>query len=45
MPERVTQYSSFTGAAILSKVINPFTHFISKLDYEDYGPPVVHKKC
>lgn len=45
MPERTLHYSSWMGAAILSKLVFQQNQHITKLDYEEAGPTVVHKKC
>lgn len=44
MPTRTTHYAAFTGAAITSKCIGA-NNYISKADYENYGPNIVQKKC
>lgn len=45
MPEHTLKYSSWMGAAILSKMVFQQNQHITKLDYEEAGPMVVHKKC
>ncbi|KAL3132514.1 hypothetical protein ABBQ32_009057 [Trebouxia sp. C0010 RCD-2024] len=45
MPEKTLHYSSWMGAAILSKLVFQQNQHITKLDYEEAGPTVVHKKC
>lgn len=45
MPENTLRYSSWMGAAILSKLVFQQNQHITKLDYEEAGPTVVHKKC
>ncbi|CAI9106533.1 OLC1v1005715C2 [Oldenlandia corymbosa var. corymbosa] len=45
MPEKLTQYSAWVGGAILAKVVFPQNQHITKADYDENGPAVVHRKC
>lgn len=45
MPESLITYSAWVGGAILAKVVFPQNQHITKADYDENGPAVVHKKC
>lgn len=45
MPENLTQNSAWMGGAILAKVVFPQNQQITKGDYDEMGPAIVHKKC
>ncbi|KAL3323678.1 hypothetical protein AABB24_038039 [Solanum stoloniferum] len=45
MPEKLTSYSAWIGGAILAKVVFPQNQHITKADYDESGPSVVHRKC
>lgn len=45
MPENLITYSAWVGGAILAKVVFPQNQHITKADYDENGPAVVHKKC
>ncbi|KAJ4711614.1 Actin-related protein [Melia azedarach] len=45
MPENLTLYSAWIGGAILAKVVFPQNQHITKADYDETGPSVVHRKC
>ncbi|EFJ35653.1 hypothetical protein SELMODRAFT_80115 [Selaginella moellendorffii] len=45
MPERTLQYSAWIGGAILAKVVFPQNQHLTKGDYDEYGPNIVHRKC
>ncbi|KAK2969331.1 hypothetical protein RJ640_015220, partial [Escallonia rubra] len=45
MPENLTNYSAWVGGAILAKVVFPQNQHITKGDYDETGPSVVHRKC
>ncbi|KAH9774537.1 actin-related protein 7 [Citrus sinensis] len=45
MPENLTLYSAWIGGAILAKVVFPQNQHITKADYDESGPSVVHRKC
>ncbi|CAK9133670.1 unnamed protein product [Ilex paraguariensis] len=45
MPENLTMYSAWVGGAILAKVVFPQNQHITKADYDETGPSVVHRKC
>uniref|UniRef100_A0A2P2JDJ9 Uncharacterized protein MANES_10G141100 n=1 Tax=Rhizophora mucronata TaxID=61149 RepID=A0A2P2JDJ9_RHIMU len=45
MPEKLTQYSSWVGGAILAKVVFPQNQHVTKGDYDETGPSIVHRKC
>lgn len=45
MPEDLTKYSAWIGGAILAKVVFPQNQHVTKADYDETGPSIVHKKC
>ncbi|CBI24906.3 hypothetical protein AAG906_026561 [Vitis piasezkii] len=45
MPENLTMYSAWVGGAILAKVVFPQNQHITKGDYDETGPSIVHRKC
>jgi actin-related protein 7 len=45
MPENLINCSAWIGGAILAKVVFPQNQHISKAEYDEHGPSVVHKKC
>lgn len=45
MPENLITYSAWVGGAILAKVVFPQNQHITKADYDENGPAVVHRKC
>ncbi|KAF5752655.1 actin-related protein 7 [Tripterygium wilfordii] len=45
MPENLTMYSAWVGGAILAKVVFPQNQHVTKADYDETGPSVVHRKC
>lgn len=45
MPENLTMCSAWVGGAILAKVVFPQNQHITKADYDETGPSVVHRKC
>ncbi|MCO5612971.1 hypothetical protein L7F22_067244 [Adiantum nelumboides] len=45
MPENTLRYSAWMGGAILAKVVFPQNQHITKSDYDELGPSIVHKKC
>lgn len=45
MPENLTKYSAWVGGAILAKVVFPQNQHMTKADYDETGPSVVHRKC
>ncbi|XP_031120119.1 actin-related protein 7 [Ipomoea triloba] len=45
MPENLVMYSAWVGGAILAKVVFPQNQHITKADYDETGPSIVHKKC
>ncbi|GAA0184440.1 actin and actin related protein [Lithospermum erythrorhizon] len=45
MPENLTLYSAWIGGAILAKVVFPQNQHITKGDYDENGPSIVHRKC
>ena len=34
-----------TGAAVLSKAVFAQNHHVSKVEYDEYGPSYIHRKC
>lgn len=45
MPENLITYSAWVGGAILAKVVFPQNQHITKADYDENGPSIVHRKC
>ncbi|XP_051146174.1 actin-related protein 7 [Andrographis paniculata] len=45
MPENVARYSAWTGGAIIAKVVFSQNQHVTKADYDETGPSVVHRKC
>ncbi|KAL0772284.1 hypothetical protein Bca101_037435 [Brassica carinata] len=45
MPESLGLYSAWVGGAILAKVVFPQNQHVTKADYDETGPSVVHRKC
>lgn len=45
MPENLTKYSAWVGGAILAKVVFPQNQHMTKADYDESGPSIVHRKC
>ncbi|KAG8486450.1 hypothetical protein CXB51_019737 [Gossypium anomalum] len=45
MPENLSVYSAWIGGAILAKVVFPQNQHVTKADYDETGPSVVHRKC
>eukprot|EP00249_Psilotum_nudum_P014197 c24714_g1_i2 orf=218-1315(+) len=45
MPDNTLRYSSWMGGAILAKVVFPQNQHITKADYDESGPSIVHRKC
>jgi actin-related protein 7 len=45
MPENLNMYSAWVGGAILAKVVFPQNQHITKADYDETGPSIVHRKC
>ncbi|CAM6095009.1 unnamed protein product [Calypogeia fissa] len=45
MPENTMRYSAWMGGAILAKVVFPQNQHITKAEYDETGPTVVHRKC
>jgi actin-related protein 7 len=45
MPENLSKYSAWVGGAILAKVVFPQNQHMTKADYDETGPSVVHRKC
>ncbi|KAF3442941.1 hypothetical protein FNV43_RR16859 [Rhamnella rubrinervis] len=45
MPENLARYSAWVGGAILAKVVFPQNQHVTKADYDETGPSIVHKKC
>ncbi len=33
------------GAAVLSKAVFAQNHHVSKVEYDEYGPSYIHRKC
>ncbi|XP_027342722.1 actin-related protein 7-like [Abrus precatorius] len=45
MPENITTYSAWVGGAILAKVVFPQNQHVTKAEYDETGPSIVHRKC
>ncbi|KAM0924833.1 hypothetical protein ACQ4PT_004741 [Festuca glaucescens] len=45
MPENLPRHSAWLGGAILAKVVFPQNQHVTKGDYDETGPSIVHKKC
>ncbi|WVZ59134.1 hypothetical protein U9M48_009327 [Paspalum notatum var. saurae] len=45
MPENLARYSAWLGGAILAKVVFPQNQHVTKGEYDETGPSIVHKKC
>ncbi|CAN0917355.1 Actin-related protein 7 [Linum grandiflorum] len=45
MTERLSEFSAWVGGAILAKVVFPQNQHVTKGDYDETGPSVVHRKC
>lgn len=45
MPENLPVYSAWVGGAILAKVVFPQNQHVTKGDYDETGPSIVHRKC
>ncbi|KAL8109613.1 actin-related protein 7 [Apium graveolens] len=45
MPENLTMCSAWVGGAILAKVVFPQNQHMTKADYDESGPSIVHRKC
>ncbi|KAJ7515082.1 hypothetical protein O6H91_23G070200 [Diphasiastrum complanatum] len=45
MPENTMKNSAWIGGAILAKVVFPQNQHITKAEYDESGPSIVHRKC
>lgn len=45
MPENLARNSAWMGGAILAKVVFPQNQHVTKGEYDETGPAIVHKKC
>ncbi|RZC62589.1 hypothetical protein C5167_024344 [Papaver somniferum] len=45
MPENMAKNSAWMGGAILAKVVFPQNQHVTKADYDETGPSIVHRKC
>ncbi|KAM7267151.1 hypothetical protein ACFE04_009317 [Oxalis oulophora] len=45
MPENLNMFSAWVGGAILAKVVFPQNQHVTKADYDESGPSIVHRKC
>ncbi|KAL2635429.1 hypothetical protein R1flu_006908 [Riccia fluitans] len=45
MPENTLRYSAWMGGAILAKVVFPQNQHITKAEYDEIGPTILHRKC
>jgi len=44
MPKRTLELSSWIGGAVLAKVVFPQNQFVTKYEYDESGPSIVHRK-
>lgn len=44
MPATTAQHASWMGGAVLSKILMQHNHYVTKADYEENGPAIVHRK-
>ncbi|XP_042375432.1 actin-related protein 7-like [Zingiber officinale] len=45
MPENLSKNSAWMGGAILAKVVFPQNQHVTRGDYDETGPTIIHKKC
>lgn len=45
MPTQTLEYAAWMGGAILARVVFQQNQHVTKFDYDESGPTVVHKKC
>ena len=45
MPDTAAACAAWMGGAVLSKVVFAQNQQITKAEYDEYGPSIVHKKC
>ncbi|KAG6536726.1 hypothetical protein ZIOFF_001793 [Zingiber officinale] len=45
MPENLSKNSAWMGGAILVKVVFPQNQHVTRGDYDETGPTIIHKKC
>lgn len=45
MPEKLGSFSAWVGGAILAKVVFPQNQHVTKAEYDETGPSIVHRKC
>ncbi|KAL6498039.1 Actin-related protein 7 [Orobanche gracilis] len=45
MPDKLASYSAWVGGAILAKVVFPQNQHVTRADYDETGPSIVHRKC
>ncbi|KAL1559217.1 Actin-related protein 7 [Salvia divinorum] len=45
MPDNLTSNSAWVGGAILAKVVFPQNQHLTKADYDENGPSIIHRKC
>ncbi|KAL2493637.1 Actin-related protein 7 [Forsythia ovata] len=45
MPESLSKFSAWVGGAIIAKVVFPQNQHVTKADYDETGPSIVHRKC
>ncbi|KAL6508630.1 Actin-related protein 7 [Orobanche gracilis] len=45
MPDNLGSYSAWVGGAILAKVVFPQNQHVTRADYDETGPSIVHRKC
>lgn len=45
MPKHACKHAAWIGGAVLGKVVLSQNQFVTKWDYEEAGPSVVHRRC
>ncbi|CAA0832772.1 Actin-related protein 7 [Striga hermonthica] len=45
MPDNLAKYSAWIGGAILAKVVFPQNQHVTRGEYDETGPSIVHRKC
>lgn len=45
MPEKLKDWSAWTGGAILARLLFSQNQHVTKADYDEAGPSIVHRKC
>ena len=45
MPDNSDLYATWLGGAIVAKVVFAQNQHVTKTDYDEFGPPIIHRKC